>query len=107
LPRFTITKTAGTWPKTRSVLSTKDKKDWKAFRAPTLREIAKTAPYIHNGISATLDEVIEFFDKDGGNGNTALKPLGLKDKEKKYLRRFLSEALAGEEIVLRYPKVPE
>jgi cytochrome c peroxidase len=88
-------------------LITKDKKDWKAFRTPTLREIAKTAPYMHNGIFATLDEVIEFFDKGGGNGNTALKPLGLSDREKKYLRTFLSEALAGEELVLRYPQVPQ
>ena len=53
-------------------LITKDKKDWKAFKTPTLREIAKTGPYMHNGIFQTLDEVIEFFDKGGGSGNTAL-----------------------------------
>ena len=88
-------------------LVTKDKKDWKAFRTPTLREIAKTAPYMHNGIFVTLDEVIEFFDKGGGKGNTALKPLGLNDKEKTYLKRFLTEALNGEDLVIRYPKVPQ
>ena len=87
-------------------LITKDKKDWKAFRTPTLREVARTAPYMHNGIFATLDAVIEFFDKGGGKGNTALKPLGLDDKEKTYLKTFLAEALTGEDIAIRYPKVP-
>jgi cytochrome c peroxidase len=87
-------------------LITKDKKDWKAFKTPTLREVAKTAPYMHNGIFATLDEVIEFFDKGGGRGNRVLRPLGLNDREKKYLRTFLVEALTGEDFVIRYPKVP-
>lgn len=87
-------------------LITKDKKDWKAFRTQTLLEIAKTGPYMHNGIFPTLDEVIEFFDKGGGKGNTELKPLGLTDKEKKYLKAFLVEALTGETASFEYPKVP-
>jgi len=87
-------------------LVTKDKKDWKAFRTPTLREISRTAPYMHNGIYATLDEVIEFFDKGGGKGNLVLKPLGLSEKEKSYLKTFLTEALTGEVPVITYPKVP-
>ncbi|RPI36404.1 MAG: cytochrome-c peroxidase, partial [Nitrospiraceae bacterium] len=57
-------------------LITKDKRDWKAFRTPTLREIAKTSPYMHNGVFETLEEVIDFFNRGGGEGNTALKPLG-------------------------------
>jgi cytochrome c peroxidase len=87
-------------------LITKDKKDWKAFRTPTLLEIAKTGPYMHNGIFPTLDEVIEFFDKGGGKGNTVLRPLGLTDKEKNYLKTFLVEALTGEPAAFEYPKVP-
>jgi cytochrome c peroxidase len=87
-------------------LITKDKKDWKAFRTPTLLEIAKTGPYMHNGIFPTLDEVIEFFDKGGGKGNTVLRPLGLTDKEKNYLKTFLVEALTGEPVAFEYPKVP-
>src|SRR5512143_417261 len=67
-------------------LITKDKKDWKAFRTPTLLDISRTAPYMHNGIFPTLDDVIEFYDKGGGKGNTALKPLGLSTKEKQYLK---------------------
>jgi cytochrome c peroxidase len=88
-------------------LVTKDKKDWKAFRTPMLREIAKTAPYMHNGMFSTLDEVIEFFDKGGGRGNLVLKPLGLSAKEKKALKAFLVEALAGEVVSFQYPKVPQ
>lgn len=87
-------------------LITKDSKDWKAFRTPTLREVAKTAPYMHNGIFGTLDEVIEFFDQGGGKGNTALKPLGLSASEKAALKVFLGEALSGEDIVVRMPEVP-
>jgi cytochrome c peroxidase len=87
-------------------LITKDKEDWKAFKTPTLREIAKTGPYMHNGIFATLEEVIDFFDKGGGKGNEALKPLGLSAAERASLKTFLVEALSGEDIVLQYPKLP-
>lgn len=82
------------------------KEDWKAFRTPTLREVAKTGPYMHNGIFATLEEVIDFFDRGGGRGNVLLKPLGLSAEEKKYLRTFLVEALSGEDQVFQYPVVP-
>ena len=88
-------------------LITKDRKDWKAFRTPTLREIAKTGPYMHNGIFQTLDEVMEFFDRGGGKGNAVLKPLGLTNQEKRQLKAFLVEALSGEETEFRYPKVPQ
>jgi cytochrome c peroxidase len=87
-------------------LITKDKKDWKAFRTPTLREIAKTAPYMHNGIFATLDEVIEFINNGGGKGNVALKPLGLSADEKRQIKTFLTEALTGEDMQLTYPVIP-
>jgi len=87
-------------------LVTKDRKDWKAFRTPTLRDIAKTGPYMHNGIFESLEQVIDFFDGGGGKGNTVLKPLGLSEQEKKDLKTFLVEALSGADIVIRYPKVP-
>ena len=87
-------------------LITKNKKDWKAFRTPTLRDISKTGPYMHNGVFNTLDEVIEFFNMGGGKGNKVLKPLGLTDNEKKYLKTFLIEAVTGEDIVIKYPQVP-
>ena len=87
-------------------LITKDQKDWKAFRTPTLREIAGTAPYMHNGIYATLDEVIEFFNKGGGNGNTLLNPLQLTPAEKRQLRIFLEEGLSGVPTTFISPNIP-
>ena len=87
-------------------LISKDRKDWKAFRTPTLREISRTAPYMHNGVFSSLEEVINFFDHGGGKGNTLLKPLGLSQEEKRYLKTFLVEALAGEEVTFKYPQVP-
>jgi cytochrome c peroxidase len=87
-------------------LITKDKKDWRAFKTPTLRDISKTDPYMHNGIFETLDEVIDFFNQGGGPSNTVLKPLGLNTEEKKDLKIFLVEALTGDDIKLTYPRVP-
>jgi len=87
-------------------LITRNERDWKAFRTPTLREVSKTGPYMHNGIFATLEDVIDFFDRGGGKGNAVLKPLGLTAEEKKYLRTFLVEALSGEEQVFHYPVIP-
>ena len=87
-------------------LITKDQKDWKAFRTPTLREIASTAPYMHNGIYATLDEVIEFFDAGGGKGSKVLKPLQLTSGEKENLKLFLEEGLTGTPTTFKYPKIP-
>lgn len=39
-----------------------------AFKTPGIRNISKTAPYMHNGAYTTLDEVIEFYKKGGGKG---------------------------------------
>ncbi len=87
-------------------LVTKEQKDWKAFRTPTLREIASTAPYMHNGIYPTLADVIDFLDTGGGKGNSALTPLGLTSLEKKQLRIFLEEGLTGAKTAFAYPKIP-
>lgn len=39
-----------------------------AFKTPSIRNAAWTAPYMHNGIYKTLEEVIDFYDKGGGTG---------------------------------------
>lgn len=39
-----------------------------AFKTPTLRNIAQTAPYMHNGVFETLEEVVAFYNKGGGIG---------------------------------------
>jgi cytochrome c peroxidase len=88
---------------------TKDRKDWKAFRTPALREVAITGPYMHNGIFNTLEEVIEFFDRGGGKDpkkTPLLKPLNLSEDEKLTLEVFLIEALKGELVKIRMPEVP-
>lgn len=87
-------------------LITKDKRDWKAFKTPTLWEVSRTGPYMHNGIFSNLDDVIEFFDRGGGLGNTVLKPLKLSKREKVQLKTFLVEALTGEDIAVKPPKMP-
>ncbi|HUS07825.1 MAG TPA: cytochrome c peroxidase [Bryobacteraceae bacterium] len=67
------------------------------FKTPTIREIARTAPYMHDGSLATLDAVIEYYDR-GGNQNPGLDPeiraLRLTFAEKRALIAFL-RALNG------------
>ncbi|MDX9714511.1 MAG: cytochrome c peroxidase [Dissulfurispiraceae bacterium] len=87
-------------------LVTNNKKDWRAFRTPTLRNIALTAPYMHNGIFKTLDEVIDFLNNGGGKGNKILTPLGLTSEEKKQIKVFLTEGLAGDKVRIKHPDIP-
>lgn len=62
------------------------------FKTPTLREVARTAPYMHDGSMATLEEVIAYYDR-GGNPNPyldrELHPLHLSAEEKGNLLFFL------------------
>jgi cytochrome c peroxidase len=62
------------------------------FKVPSLRNIAVTAPYMHDGSFATLEEVVEHYDRGGeGHPNTdpTLHPLGLTAEEKADLVAFL------------------
>jgi len=61
-----------------------------AFKTPTLRDIAETAPYMHDGSLKTLEEVVEFYDK-GGIPNPFL------DVEMKRSGRTLMEVLESYE----------
>jgi cytochrome c peroxidase len=68
-----------------------------SFKTPTIRNIELTAPYMHNGVYKTLEEVIDFYDQGGGLGlafdvpNQTLPEdkLNLSDKEKKQLIAFM------------------
>ena len=68
-----------------------------AFKTPTLRDVEKTAPYMHDGSLATLEDVVEFYDK-GGRANPNLdpdiRPLRLTTEEKRALAALL-RALSG------------
>lgn len=71
---------------------TLDSVDYAKFKVPSLRNIALTAPYMHNGSIQTLDEVIELYNKGGINHtyqNKAIKPLQLSEIEKHELILFL------------------
>jgi cytochrome c peroxidase len=94
--------------------STKREQDAGKFRTAPLRYIKYTAPYMHAGQLFTLEEVIDFYDKGGGeneftkrygNKSKLLKPLNLAKDEKEALVAFLEE-LSGEEIRMAVPKVP-
>jgi len=53
----------------------------RAFKVPTLRNVEKTAPYMHNGIFHTLEDVLDFYSKGGGH---ALGVPNLDDKIRKF-----------------------
>lgn len=84
---------------------TKREADRGAFKTPTLREIVRTGPYMHDGSLNTLEEVVEFYDRGGttklhdGSPNQWLdpriRPLNLTAPEKADLVEFLF-ALNGE-----------
>jgi len=76
---------------------TREDGDRGRFKTPTLRNASLTAPYMHDGSLATLEEVVEFYDR-GGNPNPNLdpeiRPLRLTEHEKRQLLGFL-RALTG------------
>jgi len=76
---------------------TKLEADKGAFRTPTLRNVARTGPYMHDGSEKTLKEVVDFY-VGGGNSNPQLdsqiKPLHLTAQEKDDLVEFL-KSLTG------------
>ena len=72
---------------------------WK-YRTPSLRNVALTAPYMHDGSLSTLKDVIEFYNR-GGVENELLdplvRPLGLTQEEIGQLLSFL-DALTGDNV---------
>lgn len=75
---------------------TRKKEDLGKFKTPGLRNIAVTAPYMHNGMFATLEEVVEYYNNPGAfimnpiNIDKRLSvPLGLTRQEKADLVAFL------------------
>jgi cytochrome c peroxidase len=69
-----------------------------AFKTPTLREVGRRGPYMHDGSLATLEDVVDYYDA-GGNKNPYLDenivPLHLSVAEKKALLAFLRNGLTG------------
>ena len=78
-------------------LETKNDTDRGRFKTPTLRDIARTSPYMHNGSLRSLREVVDFYNQGGiANENLSvhIKPLHLSEDEKENLIEFL-RSLSG------------
>jgi len=71
-----------------SYVVSKDPADRGRFVTPALRGLTHTGPYMHNGMFATLEEVVAFHDQGGGPGSE-LQPLGLSAGERAALVAFL------------------
>jgi cytochrome c peroxidase len=77
-----------------------------AFRTGTIRNAARTAPYMHNGVFSSLSEVIDFYNNGGGAGrklfieNQTLSadPLQLTNEEKHNLIQFIQSL--NEDVVI-------
>lgn len=81
-----------------------------AFITPTLRELKYTAPYMHNGMLKTLEDVVAFYNEGGGEDSRKdplLKPLILSKEEQADLVEFLNalsgDPLTGKEFVWSEP----
>lgn len=75
--------------------------DAHAFKTPTLRNVARTAPYFHHGGFPTLESVVDFYAKGGGralghevqNQDPDVRPLSLTADQRRDLLAFLRHAL--------------
>ena len=89
-------------------IGAKNPADLGAFKTPTVRDVARTAPYMHDGSLKTLEEVVEHYNK-GGNPNPTLdkdmKKLNLTAQEKADVVEFM-KALTGEAIKVALPTLP-
>ena len=73
--------------------------DTGAFKTPTLREIARSGPYMHDGSLKSLEEVVDYYAK-GGMANAYLDEeifkLNITDQDKADLVTFLKEGLSSD-----------
>jgi len=87
---------------------TNDEKDTGAFKTPTVRNVALTGPYMHDGSQKTLEEVVEWYAK-GGHANSHLsdkiKKLELSDQDKQDLVAYL-HALTGQFPEVEQERLP-
>jgi cytochrome c peroxidase len=89
--------------------STKDEKDRGMFKTPSMRDVAQTGPYFHDGSVATLEEAIELMVAGGKKNpklDVRLKPQKLSKKDKANLKAFL-ESLSGVPTFAGFPTQPE
>jgi cytochrome c peroxidase len=83
----------------RAEVTLKPEDRW-AYRTASLRNIALTAPYMHDGSLPTLEAVVDFYDGGGADSpdkDPVLEPLGLTPSEKQDLLAFL-RSLTGDNV---------
>jgi cytochrome c peroxidase len=90
---------------------TGDEADRGAFKTPTLRDVAKRGPYMHDGSEKTLEDVVAYYDRGGVKNqwlSTDMKPLALTARERADLVEFM-KALTGriDPEVSRPPILPK
>jgi cytochrome c peroxidase len=80
----------------------------RAFKVPSLRNVAERAPYMHAGQFATLGEVLEHYNRAPAapGGHTELKPLGLGKAELRQLEAFLRSLSGGVSAPARFLAAP-
>jgi len=85
-----------------------------AFKTPTVRNAQKTAPYMHNGAFRTLEGVLDFYNKGGGNGlgltveeqTLPSKPLNLSAQESDQIIRFINSLTDKPVATARHVSIP-
>jgi cytochrome c peroxidase len=80
-----------------------------AFKTPTLRDVALTAPYFHDGSAATLVDVVEHYNKGGAHANNRsgdVRPLNLNRDEVLAIAAFM-EALTSPQKPFALPLLPQ
>lgn len=79
-----------------------------AFKVPTLRDVARRAPYMHDGSEPTLEAVVDLYDRGGidrPSRSELIKPLGLTAREKADLVAFM-KTLSGDPSAVEVPTLP-
>jgi cytochrome c peroxidase len=95
----------------RTKLTFPDAHGTRQFKTPTLRNVARTAPYMREGQIATLAEVVEFYSTmegaspEGLEGERLMQPLHLTEQEKRDLVAFL-ESLTDENLPAELRQAP-
>ena len=81
-----------------------------AFKTPTLRNVDRRAPYMHDGSKGTLEEVIAFYNRGGDVGRPSLseeiRPLQLSAKEQADLVAFM-RTLTSSDAQVEFPAAPQ
>ena len=96
-------------PDLGSYMETKIEKDKGAFKTPTIRNVALSAPYMHDGSQATLEEVVEHYNKGGIKNpwlSDKMTPLNLTAQEKLDLVEFM-RACTGDFPYIASGRLPE